>query len=112
MPRLLASDLFPELLEELRLCLLAYERPELIEQLVDLEIVDRCRCGESSCATFYTVPPPEGAWGPGHESLLLDSETGMLVLDVLDSKIVSVEVLNRDDIREKLPWSFAKSTST
>jgi hypothetical protein len=54
------------------------------------------------CASFYTQPKPEGKYGPGHDCMDLDAAQGMLLLDVVDWAIAHVEILNRDDIRQKL----------
>ena len=69
---------------------------------VELAIVDRCRCEDDFCLSFYTQPKPEGTYGPGHRCIDLDAAEGMLVLDVVAGKIAHVEVLNRNDIRRKL----------
>ena len=96
------KQVMPEFAEELRTLLEQDNEVGLAEQVSNLRIVDRCRCEENSCATFYTVPKPKGAWGAGHENIVLDVAEGMLVLDVVDKKIVCVEVLDRDDVRQKL----------
>jgi hypothetical protein len=97
----LLQEAVPELAAELR-TLLEKDEPQLAQQVASLRIVDRCRCGEDSCATFYTVPQPKGAWGAGHENILLDAERGYLILDLVDRRIVCVEVLDRDEFRLKL----------
>jgi hypothetical protein len=110
--RPLLSDLMPEVAEELRTLISKSEFPELANQISGLRIVDRCQCGENSCATFYTAPPPNGAWGPGHENVLLDTKDGFFVLDLLNQKIVCVDVLDRKDIKKKLDEVFPlKKTS-
>ena len=96
------QEVFPELAEELRILLEADSEPELASQIPALFIVDRCRCGDDFCATFYTAPKPKGAWGIGHRTIPLDCEDGYLNVDVLDGKIVSIEVLYRDVLRLKL----------
>jgi hypothetical protein len=40
--------------------------------------------------------------GPGHSNLVLDTTSGMVVLDVVDNAIVAVEVLDRPDVKELL----------
>ena len=102
MAETLLREILPEFTDELRALLNKDELIQLVGQVASLRIVDRCRCGEESCASFYTVPKPEGAWGVGHENIVLDAEEGMLVLDTVGGKIVHVEILDRDEIREKL----------
>jgi len=70
--------------------------------VVQLTIVDRCRCGDDFCSSFYTLPKPEGHYGPSHRCLDLDAAEGMLLVDVVAGKIAHVEVLNRSDIRHDL----------
>ena len=98
----LLHEVLPEFTDELRALLNKDGLVQLVGQVASLRIVDRCRCGEESCASFYTVPKPEGAWGAGHENIILDAEEGMLVLDTVAGNIVHVEILDRDEIREKL----------
>lgn len=98
----LLKQVLPEFAAELRTLLEKDDEIQLAEQVSNLRIVDRCRCEENSCATFYTFPKPKDAWGAGHENIVLDATEGLLVLDVVDRKIVCVEVLDRNDVREKL----------
>ena len=98
----LLQAVLPEFADELEALLEKDGLHGLVGQVTALRIVDRCRCGEDSCGGFYTVPKPKGAWGAGHENMVLDAEEGMLVLDTVGGKIVHVEILDRDEIREKL----------
>ncbi len=98
----LLTDAIPELAREIEHLLIEARRRDLAAQVGQLRIIDRCRCGDDYCATFYTVPPPKGAWGRGHENVLLEPERGMLILDVVDRKITCIELLYRDEIRDKL----------
>ena len=75
---------------------------ELACQLGALPVVARCTCGEMSCAHFYTAPPPKGAYGPGHSNVVLPAETGMIVLDIVNGRIVAVEALDRPDVKQVL----------
>jgi hypothetical protein len=67
-----------------------------------LEIVAKCSCSDDFCASFYTAPKPAGRYGPQHRNLELAPAKGMIVLDLVDDRIVYVEVLYRDDVRSKL----------
>jgi hypothetical protein len=75
---------------------------ELAAQVPSLAILERCRCGDDMCATFYTQPKPEGSFGPGHRNVVLTPDEGMLVLDVVTGEIACVEVLDWKEIRQKL----------
>jgi len=96
------ADVFPSLSEELSVLLVAQGEQELAAQVPHLEIVDRCRCGDDFCASIYTKPKPKGAYGPGHRTVALNPAEGMLILDVVQGVISQVEILYRDDIRQKL----------
>ncbi len=98
----LVVDLLPAFAAELSGLLSASEEPELADQMPGLELVDRCRCGDSFCATFYTQPPPVGAYGPSHYNVVLDPTEGMIILDIVEQRIACVEVLYREDIRTAL----------
>jgi hypothetical protein len=102
----LFSEVLPELAEEVERLLLESDEKELVTQVPALRIVERCRCGDDFCSTFYVQPKPEGAYGPDHRNVVLDPPRGMLVLDVVGNKIACIEVLYRDDIREKLHSTF------
>ena len=99
---MLLTEILPPLAPELEQLLKDQGEVELAAQVSQLAIVDRCRCGDDFCSSFYTQPKPEGTYGPGHRCIDLDAAEGMLVLDVVAGKIAHVEVLNRDDIRRKL----------
>lgn len=98
----LLRDSLPELSAELRSLLESDGLAHLTVQIESLRLVDRCRCDSKTCATFYTVPGPEGAWGAGHENFVLDVEEGLMMVDTLEGEIVCVEILDRVDIRERL----------
>jgi hypothetical protein len=99
---MLVIDMFPLLSEELLQLLEDAGEADLASQVSALSIVDRCRCGDDFCASFYTQPKPKGAYGPGHRNIALTPAKGMLILDIVDGVIANVEVLYRNDIREKL----------
>jgi hypothetical protein len=104
-PRLLI-ELFPDLAAELEQLLGSEGEATIANQVTSLPIVDRCRCGNDFCATFYVQRKPEGAYGPGHRSIDLDPGNGMLILDIVEGNIVTVEILRRDAMRRKLIATF------
>jgi len=95
----LLTDMLPGLAQELQQLLKKQDESHLAAQVPGLRIVDRCRCGDDFCATFYVRPKPKGAYGPDHRNVALTPEAGMLILDVVGEKIAGVEVLYRDEIR-------------
>ena len=48
------------------------------------------------------MPKPNGAHGKGHGNIELNSESGMIILDVVDGIIVHDEILFREKIRNQL----------
>ena len=94
-------DSLPELAAELEALLRSDSESELASQVHSLEIVDRCRCDSPSCATIYNVPKPKGAWLGNHRNILLDTE-GLTVLDIVDERIVCIEMLDRDRITQQV----------
>ncbi len=107
----LLIDAIPELAEELEILLGKSEFSDVVNQVAGLRIVDRCQCGENSCATFYATARPNGAWGVGHENVSLDTENGFLILDLVNRKIVCVEVLDNKLIKQKLDKVLPLKTS-
>lgn len=98
---LLANPL-PEFAQELQ-GLLQAQKPELAVQIPLLKIVEGCGCGDDFCAAFYTQPKPNGVYGPGLDTLLLDTQApGMRILDVMEADISFIEVRYRPDVRQKL----------
>jgi hypothetical protein len=97
---LLLANLLPEFANELQVLLKKQGQTELAAQVPGLRVVDRCRCGDDFCATFYTQPEPQGSCGPGLECMDLDAHEGRVIVDVVDGTIMNVEVLYRDEIRQ------------
>ena len=96
------NEVLPALALELEQLFKNQGEPELAAQVSQLAIVDRCRCGDDFCSSFYTQPKPEAHYGPSHRCINLDAAEGMLLVDVVARKIFYVEVLNRADVRQKL----------
>ena len=104
--RKLLVEMFPALSTELQDLLVRQSEPQLAAQVQELSLIERCRCGDDFCGTFYVLPKPTGAYGPGHRNVSLEPERGMLILDVMNDKIAAVEVLYRDEIRQRLLIGF------
>lgn len=98
----LLTEVLPELAQELETLLAAEGELELAAQVSQLCVVDRCRCRDNFCATFYTVPRPNGSWRDGHRNVVLGPDSGMLILDVVEERVACVEVLYRNEIRRRL----------
>ena len=67
----------------------------LAEQVRDLRVAGAQLHGHGS--NYYTEPRPDGPWGQGHRTIELLS--GHLFVDVLDSRIVMIEVLHRQFLK-------------
>ena len=100
--RLLLNEVLPILAKEIEELLNRRNEPELAAQITSLTIVDRCRCGEDFCSAFYVEPKPAGAYGPGHRNVELEPDSGMIILDVVNDRIMQVEVLYRDEVRRAI----------
>ncbi|MFE7406475.1 hypothetical protein [Isoptericola sp. NPDC057559] len=87
---------WPVFAEELRAALIAEGEEELAASVGDLEVAERCDCGDDLCQSFFTGPAPDGPWGPGLRNLWLEPPwPEMLIVDVVDDVIRYVEVLDR-----------------
>ncbi|GAA1677222.1 hypothetical protein GCM10009830_25170 [Glycomyces endophyticus] len=92
----LLREVYPDLVEELVRLLEGEGERYLSITVRDLRIVAECGCRDDYCQSVRTAPHPAGQpYGPGHRNVLLDPDEGMLVLDVLDERIVYVEILFR-----------------
>jgi len=55
--------------------------------------------GDDFCRSFYTQPPPAGAYGPRHRNVALSPMgPGVLILDVVDDVIMFVEIIDRPSL--------------
>jgi hypothetical protein len=98
----LLSQVMPEFARELDTLMLAHGRSELAAQVPTLRIVDRCRCGDDFCGTFYTEPRPKTSYGAGHSNVEPTTNQGIIILDVVSGRVACVEVLYRDEIRDQI----------
>ena len=102
----LLQDSLPDFADELTSLLRKKNERGLVEQMPLLRLVDRCHCGDDFCATLYTAPKPKGAYGPNHETISLNPSSGHFTLDLVDRKIVCIEILFREDLRSKVLQLF------
>lgn len=98
---MLLKDALPEITEELALALRNEGRPDLAEQLTNLDLADRCRCHDSFCASFYTLP--KSSWhGKQLDRIIPGGVRGMSCVYTLDGTFAGVELLWRPEVRERL----------
>ncbi|MEE1754436.1 hypothetical protein [Streptomyces sp. SP18CS02] len=92
----LIRDVFPDLIAELTALLEVEGERELALCAWDLRLVDQCGCGDDFCQSIRTADHPQGQpYGPGHRCVPLLPSKGMLTLDVVDGRIMYIEVLDR-----------------
>ncbi|WP_042419065.1 hypothetical protein [Streptacidiphilus anmyonensis] len=92
----LVRDVFPELISELMALLEDEGERELSICAWDLRLFGECGCRDDFCQSIRTSDHPQGQpYGAGHRCVPLSPSTGMLILDVVDHRIVYVEVLQR-----------------
>ena len=102
MEPLLLEQALPALAAELFALLERAGQGDLAAQVPQLRLVDRCRCNDEFCATVYTAPRPLGARGAGHQNVELEPAEGYFILDLVDRRIVCIEVLYRQEIRDEV----------
>jgi hypothetical protein len=97
----LVREVFPDLVAELVALLEEEGELELAICAWDLRLIAECGCGDDFCQSFHTEVHPEGQpYGPGHRCLPLSPPEGMLILDVVDGRIMYVEVIERSPMRD------------
>ncbi|GAA2760029.1 hypothetical protein [Actinopolymorpha rutila] len=90
---------WPMLGRQLREALVNDAEHELAAQVDALQVYEMCPCQDDFCQSFYTAPPPNGAFGAGHRNVALKPAwSGLLILDVVDEMIMFVEVLYRSPL--------------
>ncbi|MEV6608957.1 hypothetical protein [Kutzneria sp. NPDC051319] len=92
----LLRDVHPALVAELAALLAVEGEHDLAITVWDVRLVGDWGCGDDFCRSIRTSDHPSGQpYGPGHRCVPLLPERGMLVLDVVDGRIVYIEVLHR-----------------
>ncbi|MFF1904030.1 hypothetical protein [Kitasatospora sp. NPDC058218] len=98
----LVRDAFPDLIAELITLLEDEEEHELAVRVRDVRLVARCDCGDDFCQSIRTAVHPKGQpYGEGHRCVPLLPSKGMLVLDVVDDRIMYIEVLDRPPMNDQ-----------
>ncbi|MFE6907957.1 hypothetical protein [Streptomyces erythrochromogenes] len=96
----LVRDVFPDLTAELVRLLEEEGERDLAICAHDLRLVAECDCGDDFCQSLHTHDHPPGQpYGPGHRMVCLLPERGLLNLDVVDRRIVYVEIIDRPAMR-------------
>ncbi|MFI0371510.1 hypothetical protein ACH35V_26900 [Actinomadura sp. 1N219] len=101
--RPLVRDAFPDLVAELITLLEGEGEDELALLVRDVRLVAMCDCGDDYCQSIYAAVHPEGQpYGEGHRCVSLLPPEGMLNLDVLNGRIMYIEVLYRTPMHNQL----------
>jgi hypothetical protein len=104
-PRRTVQDMSPPFAAELADLCRRKGLVDLADQIGALPVVARCSCGLASCAHFYTAPPPSGSYGPGLTNVILPADRGLILLDIMNGRIVAIDVLDRPDVKRALDAS-------
>ncbi|MFE0462247.1 hypothetical protein ACFW1A_23645 [Kitasatospora sp. NPDC058965] len=100
--RPLVRDVFPDLVSELTALLVDEGEHDLAICVQDVRLVGECDCGDGFCQSIRTADHPRGQpYGAGHRCVPLSPSEGMLILDVVDSRIMYIEVLDRLPMRRR-----------
>ena len=92
----LVRDVFPDLIAELADLLMAEGERFLAISVLDVRLVGECGCADDFCRSIRTADHPPGQpYGPGHRMVPLLPQHGMLNLDVVNGRIMYIEILNR-----------------
>ncbi|MEU8122490.1 hypothetical protein AB0C21_27600 [Spirillospora sp. NPDC049024] len=98
----LVRDVFPDLIAELTALLAEEGEHELADCARDLRLVDECGCGDDFCQSIRTADHPRGRpYGQGHRCVPLSPSKGMLILDVVDARIMYIEILDRPPMHRR-----------
>src|SRR5260370_27057972 len=89
---MLICETFPDLTEKMMRDLRRLRRDALADQMKNLHLVDRCRCGSTSCGTFYTAQADSRARRSRRRASTI-LQCGVIVTEV-GGRIVEVETLD------------------
>lgn len=92
--------LMPFLAEEITQGLSDMGKPKLARSIEELEIVGRCDCDNAGCAAFYT--DEKHNWSGKEIKHVTPNVKGLFSIDVHNDKIIFVEMMGRQDVRERL----------
>ncbi|MFD8323915.1 hypothetical protein [Kitasatospora purpeofusca] len=96
----LVRDVYPDLVAELTLLLEGEGELDLAGCVQTVRLVGMCDCGDDFCQSIRTaVHPPGQPYGVGHRCVPLLPSKGMVALDVVDGRIMYIEVLDRPPLR-------------
>lgn len=95
------AEALPQFAEELTQGLADLGYKKLAAAVHAVEIVERCRCDEPGCDTFYAVSKRSAPSGEKCSRVIAPAR-GVLCVQYLRQRIIWVEVLGRPEDRERL----------
>jgi hypothetical protein len=99
----LVREVFPELVDELVQLLEEEGERELAICVRDVRVIGECGCGDDLCQSIRTSDHPGGQpYGPGHRCVPLLPSSGDLILDVVNGRIMYIEILGRPPLRRRV----------
>jgi hypothetical protein len=99
-------DELPDFADELKSLLLLLKEYDLARQVTDLQITRRCSCEDDFCGSFYTMSEPAPLPWKDLRCVEVEPKEGLVILDVVSGQIVHVEVLFREDVRDRIRAIF------
>ena len=110
----LVVDACPELVALLRAGLRSRKEEALAQSLDSLRVVEPCACTIVGCDSFYTVRRSQArrAWLEDGRTIDLPARTGYLAVDVAHGSLVSVELIGRTDLGERIAAATGRTPAT
>ena len=92
----LVRDVFPDLIAELATLLAEEGETGLAVSVREVRLIGECDCGDAFCQSIRTAEHPQGQpFGVGHRCVPLLPSEGILALDVVDDRIMYIEIVDR-----------------
>jgi hypothetical protein len=98
----------PQLAQELESGFRKIGQVDLAATVSELDIVERCRCGDEGCGTFYTLE--KCVWSGKKLEQIVPVVEGLYAVDVFSNKVACIEILDRKDVEDKLNELFPLNT--
>jgi hypothetical protein len=104
------AQALPDLTEELSQGIASLGYKKLAASVYTIEVVERCKCEEPGCVTFFCVPKIHAPL-PDTCKRIIAPARGVTCVQYVDQQITWVEVLGRPEDREKLDKYEAQMAS-
>jgi hypothetical protein len=131
-PLFLLRDIWPDVVERLKILLMEDGGPELAATVEGLQVYDRCDCGADYCSIVHTKSRTRGEGGPTHRTLNFSQREGtylgrrgsignrrkspttkyLTILEVVNEEIVLIEILDDHESRRALITALPDKETT